>query len=734
MVATLFFCTLGVSTAGAQETGVEGEGAVRGAVGSDEGPLAGSLVSVRGTNLRVLTSEDGTYRFTGLAPGTYTLTAAHLGYATAEASVEVRRGASSRLDFTLEVSAVAMDPIVVTGTMRETTVSESPVKVEVVSARFLQRIATSNLTESVNSINGLYNQVDCGVCYTNNIRVNGLEGPNTAVLIDGMPIMGALATVYGLNGINPAMIERLEVIKGPASTLYGSEALAGVVNVITRDPRFAPRFLADARVTGHGQMNLDLAGAAGSGRVQALFGGSAYYMDHWFDENRDGFSDVTLDRRVSAFGKLDLHGDEGRVLGLGAKYYFEDRLGGTQGFDRSLRGSDEVYGESIFTHRFELLGTAGLPFFGEDVRADFSYAFHDQDSFYGDQAYDARQHIGFMNLIWDRPIGQRHDFLLGGTLRYQTYDDDTPATQTADRRFIPGLFAQDEFHVTPALDLLLGGRLDHQADHGFIFSPRGAVKWEAGDHTTLRLNAGTGFRVVNLFTEDHAALSGSRTVVLADELLPERSVNAVANLNQRFDWGGSELMFDLDAFYTYFTNKIVPDYDRDPEKIVYDNLDGHAVSRGISVSVNQIFLAPFDYRIGFTLQDVYQEENGEREPEFFASDFQGTWSFQYGFPAPAVSVTYAGSLLGPMRLPEYPAPFDRPTRSPTYTVHDLQLEWDVGDGLQLYGGVRNLFDYRQGSPLIDPGNPFGGSFDTNYVYGPIQGRRLYGGLRFAQGR
>src|SRR5690606_8200620 len=104
-------------------------------------------------------------------------------------------------------------------------ITESPIKVQVITSQFLERNITNNLMESVRAINGLTQQIDCGVCYTNNIRINGMEGPYTAVLIDGIPILGALASVYGLNGINPALIEQLEITKGPSSTIHGAEAM-----------------------------------------------------------------------------------------------------------------------------------------------------------------------------------------------------------------------------------------------------------------------------------------------------------------------------------------------------------------------------------------------------------------------------------------------------------------------------------------------------------------------------
>ena len=120
--------------------------------------------------------------------------------------------------------------------MKESFLSVSPVKVDVVTQKFLKKVATANVMEVIENVNGLQKQINCGVCGTNDIHINGMEGPYTLVLINGMPIMSSLSTVYGLNGIPTSLIKQIEIIKGPSSTLYGTEAVAGVINILTKDP------------------------------------------------------------------------------------------------------------------------------------------------------------------------------------------------------------------------------------------------------------------------------------------------------------------------------------------------------------------------------------------------------------------------------------------------------------------------------------------------------------------
>ena len=709
-------------------------GSVMGRVTAEGRGLAAARVELLGTSVATLSGADGGYLLTGVAPGRYRIRATALGYAAREREVTLS-GGTATADLDLSVRALAMDAVVVTGTMKQSTVAESTVKVDVVPAAVLQRVATNNLMESVSYLNGLYQQVDCGVCYTNNIRINGMKGPYTAVLIDGMPIMSSLASVYGLNGINPAIIERIEILKGPSSTLYGTEAMGGVVNVITRSPRFAPRLNGEAHLSSHGEKDLHLSAARTGKGMSGLLSGNVSRLDAFHDENGDGFSDEPLFTRVALFGKVNVGTEARTLLSVTGKIYGEDRFGGVEGWTERDRGSGTVYGESVRTRRGEMIGTLRPGWLGDRLRADFSLTHHEQDSFYGATRYDARQTIAYGHLLWDQRIAGAHDLLVGASVRHQLYDDDTAATTEREVRTIPGIFVQDDWSVTPRLKLLGGIRFDRHEEHGVISAPRASAKWQPREHTAFRVNAGTGFRVVNLFTEDHAALTGAREVVIAERLRPERSFSVAANVNQIIEMGPSPMMIDLDAFVTRFSNKIVPNYDRDPNQIFYENLRGYSVSRGLSLSLNQnVDFERILYTVGATVQDVFVVTDGARRKELFAPEFTGTWGVTYNHPSPGLSLSYSGRLTGPLRLPEYPEPFSRPTESATYTVHDAQVTWKLPRDAQIYLAATNLFDFRQGSPLIDPAHPFGDAFDTTYVWGPIKGREVLIGARFGVAR
>lgn len=653
-----------------------------------------------------------------------------------------------------------IEDVVITGTMKAVSRLESPVPVEVYTPTFFRKNPTPSIFDALQTVNGVRPQLNCNICNTGDIHINGLEGPYTMVLIDGMPVVSSLGTVYGLSGIPNSLVERIEVVKGPASSLYGSEAVGGLINIITKKPQNAPLVSADLFSTTWGEYNVDLGFKFNAGKKVSVLTGINYFnFQNKVDNNHDNFTDVTLQNRISIFQKWNFERKENRLFTLAARYMYEDRWGGDMRWNKSYRGGDEIYGESIYTNRAEIIGNYQLPV-SEKMFFGFSFINHDQDSRYGNVSYIANQKIAFGQLTWDKKIG-RHDLLAGTALRYTYYDDNTPATAYSngqnepENTWLPGVFIQDEIALAEKHKLLLGFRYDHNNIHGNIFTPRVAYKWAINKNDIIRLNAGTGYRVVNLFTEDHAALTGARNVIILSDLKPEKSYNANLNFIKKFYLNsGSFIGLDATAFYTYFTNRIVPDYDTNPNEILYDNLDGHAVSKGISLNADLTFSNGLKFILGGTLMENTLTENGITEQQMLTEKFTGTWAVSYKIKPWHLSIDYTGNVYSPMRLPLLSDLDPRPGMSPWWSIQNIQFTYSGVRNFEFYAGVKNLlnwtpsnaapfllprtndpFDHNvvynnNGQVMATPDNPYELLFDTSYVYAPNQGIRGFLGVRF----
>ncbi|KPE50241.1 TonB-dependent receptor plug domain-containing protein [Chryseobacterium indologenes] len=646
----------------------------------------------------------------------------------------------------LKVRTSNIEDVVITGTIKPVSRSKSPVAVEIYSQKFFQKNPTPSIFESIAMVNGVKPQLNCSVCNTGDIHINGLEGPYTMILIDGMPIVSSLSTVYGLSGIPNSLVDRIEVVKGPASSIYGSEAMGGVINIITKNALTAPKLSVDLMTTTWNENNLDLAAKFSAGKnASSLLSLNYFSFKEKIDQNRDNFTDTALQSRISVFNKWNFRRKENRQASFAMRYLYEDRFGGEMQWNRVYRGSDKVYGESIYTNRAEVFGLYQWPL-KEYVVTQFSYNYHDQNSFYGANPFDALQKVAFAQTYWSKKL-TTHDLTAGFTFKRTFYDDNTPGTLSADgmtnepmKSPIWGAFVQDQWEINEHT-LLLGYRFDYDKIHHSVHSPRFAWKFSPNPYHTLRFNFGTGFRVVNLFTEDHAALTGSREVVIQSDLKPERSVNGNLNYIWKIPVGNRLVQLDASAFYTYFSNKIVGDFDTDPDKIIYDNLHGYGISRGASMNVDFSFRFPLSVNLGITYLDVYQKfDNGQKSQQLHAPKWSGTYNLSYKFRND-LTVDFTGQFYGPMRLPVLPDDY-RPEYSPLYSLANIQISKSFKSGFEVYGGVKNLFNFTPKDPLMRPFDPFDKyvddpmnnpnhyTFDTAYGYAPMQRIRGFLGIKY----
>ncbi|MBU3820763.1 TonB-dependent receptor [Flavobacteriaceae bacterium XHP0103] len=725
---------------------------ISGSVTFKNEPLTYVNVYLQNTEKGSVTNDNGIFLINNVTKGDYTIIASFTGFKPVKKTIHISNE-NIQVNFSLEESE-SLNEIVITGTLKAVSRLESAVPVEIYTPTFLKKNPTPNIFEALQNVNGVRPQINCNVCNTGDIHINGLEGPYTLVLIDGMPIVSGLSTVYGLSGIPNSLIEQIEIVKGPASSLYGSEAVGGLINIITKLPENTSNLSVDGFVSGWGEANLDLGFKTNLGsKTTALTGVNYFNYSNPIDNNGDNFTDVTLQDRISVFQKWTFKRSENRTFSLAGRYFYEDRWGGEMQWNKTHRGGNDIYGESIYTSRYELIGNYQLPV-SEKMNFQFSYSDHDQNSVYGDTPFLAKQRIGFGQLVWDKQL-KNNDLLFGLAARYNFYDDNTTATENPDEVTIPSVFAQNEITLTPKQNLLLGMRYDYDKRHGNIFTPRIAYRYKPSENDIIRLNAGTGFRVVNLFTEEHAALTGARDVIIEEALKPERSYNINVNyLKKIYSKSGMLFTLDASAWYTHFTNAIIPDYNTNPNQIIYSNLEGHATSKGISLNFDAVFASGIRGMIGATFQDVTKTENSLTTRQPLTESFSGNWSISYKNYKTNLTLDYTGNIYGSMLLPTLGERDPRSDRSPIWSIQNIQLTYDGFKNFEFYCGIKNILNWtpgknepfliarahdpfdkdvtfdNEGNAMPTANNPYGLTFDPTYVYASNQGRRLFFGMRF----
>ena len=713
-------------------------------------PLEGASVIVKDFNVGTITDASGAFSLTLSNIKNPKITISYLGYKSFNLKITKISNDLGNIEL---VSDDKLDEVVISGTLKPISRLKSPVSVEVYAESFFKANPTSSIFEALDIINGVRPQLNCNVCSTGDIHINGQEGSYTMILIDGLPIVSGLSSVYGLSGIPQSLIERIEIIKGPASTLYGSEAIGGVINLITKIPENASRFSFDSFTSNWGDLNLDLGHQYRlSKKINGLLGVNYFKYSNPVDNNSDGFTDLTLQDRISVFNKLNI----GKRLSFASRFVYEDRWGGEMNWNPTFRGGDLVYGESIYTSRVELFGTYK---FNNEISFQFSFNDHNQNSVYGTTLFKADQSIAFGQFIWNRTI-KKHDLVIGAAYRFTFYDDNTTATfneflgiNKEEITQLPGVFIQDEIQFNEQNSLLLGFRYDYNSIHGTIFTPRLNYKISNQDLSSiLRISIGSGYRIAQIFTEDHAALTGARDVVFLNDLDPEMSWNI--NLNYVYKMylkQGHILNFDASIFRTDFSNKILPNYDTDPNLIIFDNLSGKSVTQGISLNFNSVFQNGLRISLGATYIDSYIDSKGLKTVPYLTEKFQGVWNIKYEFQKSNITLDFTGTITGPLKLPLLGDLDPRSQFSPTFNIINLQLTKGWNNSYELYGGVKNILNFTpadnsiarafdpfdrevkfdaSGAAQVSPGNPYALTFDPSYVYASNQGSRFFIGFRY----
>ena len=695
---------------------------VTGVVLDSQQPLTGATVYHAPSKTGILTTDTGAFLLK-IASAPKNIVVSFTGFEPKIIPVQFDNTFTVDLGSITLVPDAALEEVVISGTLKPISKRESAVPVEVYGPAFFETNPSASVFESLQNINGVRPQLNCNVCNTGDIHINGQEGANTMLLIDGLPIVSGLSTVYGLSGIPQALIDQLEVIKGPASTLYGSEAIGGVINLITKTPDRSPAFSVESFASGWGESNTDLGARYRLGTNSAgLLGVNYFNYTNPIDNNGDNFTDLTLQNRISVFNKLDLN-----AFSIATRYLHEERWGGEMNWTPAFRGGTERYGESIFTSRWEVFGAYTI---SPDAYIQYSFNDHDQNSVYGNTEFLAQQRIGFVQAVLDEHIGAV-PLTLGLTYRYTWYNDNTPATANKEQTHLPGIFVQTTLNTGPRIKWLLGTRWDYNSRYGTILTPRLNIKYARTSSQALRLSIGSGYRIVNVFTEDHAALTGARDVVFDDKLKPERSWNA--NLNWTKDIYAKQgyiLNIDASLFYTYFDNKILPDYDSDPQKIVYANLDGYAVTRGATLNLRGLFSNGIQFNAGATWIDAFAKENEKKERPYFTEKLTGTYQLSYTLANTRGTFDVSGNVISPMRLPLLGDEDSRDPNSPWIHILNMQYTHNWG-ALEVFGGLKNILDFTPpANSIAAADNPFSDDFDPTYVYASNQGRRVFLGMRW----
>ncbi|HMP74501.1 MAG TPA: TonB-dependent receptor [Kiritimatiellia bacterium] len=636
-----------------------------------------------------------------------------------------------------DTTSLRLHEVVVTGTRTERTLAEVPVRTEVIRRSDLDTLGALTLADAVEFTSGVRVENNCQNCGFNQIRILGLEGAYSQILIDGQPLLSSLAAVYGIEHIPARMIERIEIVKGGGSALYGPGAVAGVVNIISRDPRESGGEVEVLLQDVDGTSSVSVGGLASAvsedGTTRLTVYGQMIDQDP-YDRTGDGFSDIT-ERQLQSFG-FRLGQDLGPHAGLTLHYSrtFEDRRGG----DRlDLPEFQAEVAESVQAIRdVGGLTLAHAPSPRWDYQLTASFALTERDSYYGSgQDPDA---YGFSKnpiYILDSQINHhldRHTLTWGAQYQREELEDQQPAydrftDETYDNL---GLFLQDEWRATDAITLILGGRIDkHSEIDDPILSPRLAAKWSADHALAFRAAYAEGFRAPQVFDEDlHITQVGGEGQVIRND--PELKEERSRSLSGGFEWTpalGDRALGLLEAtlFYTQLRDAFALENTDDPDTpdFEFTRLNrGGAKVYGAEINLGYQIPDLFEISLGYVHQRARfddPDEDFDTRDYFRTPDDYAVLKLIWRNPD-LVDLFIGAKYTGSMKVPHY-AGFieeDRLATTPSFLTWDVSLSRRIA-GIRWTAGVKNLTDEFQSDLDLGPER------DAGYIYGPRTPRTFF---------
>lgn len=723
-------------------------------------------ILIPGTTIGTATDATGHFMLLNLPPGKHTLKARGIGYKAKRVEVVVEAGKSIEVNFNLEPDILELEQIVVSASLSDIDRRETPVNINVITPRLLESVQAMNLAEGLNFAPGLRVEVGCINCGFTQLRMNGLDGAYSQILINNQPVFSSLASVYGLELLPANMIERVEVIRGGGSALFGGNAIAGTVNIITRDPLSNTFQLQMNQGYIYGQtpdqaINLNTSLITDDLTTGAFLFGSLRNRQSW-DANNDRFSEIT-GMEGNAFGMRAFHkpGTYSR-LSLDLSSLNEFRRGGSMTDD--LPHLTEIT-EQI---RHEIL-TGGLRwehFLPESSSKYSVYVSAQQvfrDSYYG-AGFDpdgygyTEQHkwVGGVQYArdFDRVLVGPSSFTTGVEWQNSTLTDEK--FSAVDPLRIPvlnedvtniGVYAQNQWSIG-RYRVLLGLRADKNSlIEELIFSPRGNIMADLSDNWQLRFSYARGFRAPQIFDEDlHIGVAGARAVrTIRDEnLMVETSHSVTGSASYTGFLGDMNLFFTAEGFYTHLLNAFVTHLEMDEEgNAVHFKTNGSGARvAGINLEKQLAFDRRNQMQLGFTLQQaLYDEPELVWEPTSGFADslvksetmlrspnFYGYMTLMTGI-ARNLDASLTSIITGPMTIPHMIVPetgFTMLRTTPWFVDASLRVTYMVRatkeTGVRIHAGVQNIF------------NSFQQDFDTGiyrdggFVYGPSRPRSFFIGI------
>jgi outer membrane receptor for ferrienterochelin and colicins len=707
-------------------------------------PIIGSRIYWLGTSIGETTDNQGAFEISATDISNKKLIASYVGHSLD--TIEIIN--QTFVEFHLQETKT-LNEVVVQGQRDGVIISDiNAIKTEQITQTELKKAACCDLAGCFETQTTVQPQTTNVITNSKELRILGLSGVYNQVLIDGFPLIQGLSYTYGISTIPGTLVDNIYISKGANSVLQGYESISGQINVETKEPDKTDSLLLNVYVNNFMEKHFNANYAFKKNKWSNLTTFHTVQPANKIDRDNDNFLDLPLLTRymISNRWKYGNEKEWGWNSQIGVRFFNEQRIGGQTFFNPEIdKGSTTVYGQSVQINQPEIWTKTGYRVNDKHNIVLFASSFHQQqNSFFGTVKYDAQQTNFYANIQYELSYAE-HELKTGISYRHLNLKEDIAFTDTLLQRTyagkyqrlenIPGIFAENTMRFfNDKLTWIVGVRGDQHNQFGFQFTPRTLLKYDIAPKTIVRANVGTGWRTVNLFSENIGLLVSSRDIIFAEQLQPEKALNFGVNLTQKFETKNNNLSgyLSVDYYRTEFQNQIFPDYDSDPTKAIIKNFTGTSVSNGFQAELYLKFYKRVELKTGYNFLDVYREMGDTKQLLPFNPMHKFITTFSYKPLTNKFHFDMNVHWYGEQRLPDTksnPIEFQRPDFSKPYTTVNAQFTYNFKK-FEVYAGCENIFDFRQKQPIISWQDPFSPYFDTSSVWGPTRGREIYVGVRF----
>lgn len=607
----------------------------------------------------------------------------------------------------------------------------------------LKKAACCTLSESFETNPSIDVSFTDAITGARHIEMLGLSGIYTQSTLEALPYIRGLMSNVGLTFIPGPWVKSINVAKGIGSVVNGFESITGQIDVDLQKP-FAidekPLFLNlygdyDKRFEGNLNFRFQI-----NEKISFVTLFHASTRQNKFDINMDHFTDMPIFSIFNLMQRWQFQFENGWESQIGFQYVNDSKEGGSF--------NTNSYKYTTDSEQMYVYGKHGYVFPDEEFKSfgfQWSLNSYKNSSLFGIRNYNGNQKTGYLNFIYQSTLGSHyHKFRTGFSFMFDQYNELFLANVYNRIDRIPGGFFEYTYNSEESLSAVIGIRGDYHNHFGFILTPRLHIRYTPAEDWVFRGAFGRGFRESNIFTEHSALFASSRDLLINSStnfgygLQLEKAWNYGINITHYFFHDYREGTISIDLYRTDFENFTQADLDSNPQAIIFSSAANSAYSNSAQIELNMSPFERLETRLAYRFLDVKNKLNNVWLERALSSKHRALVNLAYSTEKeedgdPQMAYDFTITWFGPKRIPSTsgnPVSLRSIEQSPSFVIMNLQITRTFFENFEVYLGIENLLDYRQENLIIDPMNPTGKYFDASLIWGPVNGRMIYSGLRY----